>query len=909
MTRMISHLAEMAHRGADKLFFCVQQDARSIEYSFQRAHFAAAALARQLDRRGVKPGSTIACTMYNGAELVLLILAAAYGGFTLALLNPRLSSDERQLRLIELENATGDRGMDVLTDNVVNRLMIDATGFDAAQFAYAADESAASLEFESALEQYAQMREAAFDGAEAGVVMFTSGSSGTPKAAFLPWNCIMASADAANDALAFEGRGVWQMVLPMCHIGGFQIMVRSLLNGSSFIVYERYQPARILNDVLSFQVTHISVVDKILADLLEYDRDKVITQYACILLGGAALNDKTIRKALRAKATVYASYGMTETASLIATAPITRGFAGELHLLPGYQVRIMRPDEEGVGQLHVSGPGVFEGYLNARKASSADGYFVTGDRAKLDARGLLQVYARTEDLIISGGENIYPAEIRDVLVGIPGVKDAYVFGTADETWGYRPVAFVEADYSAKSVQQDHDSLGLSLDETGIRPASCPQEFAHMIHRYLDQRMSNLHHPKHILVVDEFPLTVSGKVDRIALKQRYDKRIDIKSLTIYRVKQPFVHPVKTAKAVVDQRESFFVEVEDWAGRVGIAECVSFTTNWYLPETIEEDFVVVRDRIASVVMGERYLHPSEVSRSLATFPGLAAYPMAKAAVEPAVWDLYGKIAGKPLSKLIGGSDQEKILGGVVVGLGSSEEVRVAVDQAVAAGYTRVKLKVEPTTALECVSAVRQAHPDLTIMLDANQSFDESNLDVLCKLDALNIACIEEPLDPVYVPASGETDLFVRLSKLQESLTMPICLDESVVSAADMERAMAHDNLTCYALKIAKFGGIQPTLDFYQWVREAGKTAWMGGMFDTGVSKRMHAAFATLPGMDLPADVSDYSEYFLHDSAIPALELREGALLLNTSDHPAGLGCVLDKEHLQTILVDEVRIAKEA
>ena len=74
----------------------------------------------------------------------------------------------------------------------------------------------------------------------------------------------------------------------------------------------------------------------------------------------------------------------------------------------------------------------------------------------------------------------------------------------------------------------------------------------------------------------------------------------------------------------------------------------------------------------------------------------------------------------------------------------------------------------------------------------------------------------------------------------------------------RGDGFDNLKCYALKVAKFGGIQPTLDFYKWAREQGKVTWMGGMFDTGVSKRMHAAFATLPGMDLPADVSDFTEY---------------------------------------------------
>ncbi len=902
---MITHFADMAYRKAGQMLFCVQREGRSVTFSYRRARFAAAALARELEKHGYRRGTTIACNLYNGSEVVLLSLAAAYGGFTLALLNPRLSSDEQRLRLVELENATGEAGIDVLERRNIDRLMIDATGCDQMEFA---DLPEAQLPGVAALEAYARECEGAWDANEAGIVMFTSGSSGTPKAAMLPWGSITASAASLNEALMEPGRGVWQCVLPMCHIGGFQIMVRSLLNGSSFVIYENYNPQRILNDALSFNATHISVVDKILADLVERDHDKVLSQYKCILLGGAELNSKTIRGALRAKAKVYSSYGMTETSSAVATALVTRGFDGGLKMLPGYEARVVSPDSDGIGQLHLKGACIFEGYLNARKAQSADGFFVTGDRASIDRNGLLRVYARTEDLIISGGENIYPAEVCDVLLGIPGVKDAYVFGTADEVWGYRPVAFIEADYSAQAIAHDHEELGLTPQETGITAASCPQEFAHMVHGYLDGCMSRLHHPKHILVLPEFPRTVAGKTDRRALKQRYDKRIDIKALTLFRVKQPFIHPIKTSKGTIAERESFFVEVEDWAGRTGIAECVSFSTDWYLPETLSQDYDVVRDRIAPIVLGERYLHPSEVSASLATFPALAAFPMAKAAVEPAIWDLYGKIVGKPLAQLIGGSQQEKVLGGAVVGIGTVEEVLAKVGALVAQGYTRVKMKVQPEGCFEYVSAVRAAYPDLTLMLDANQSFDESNLDVLCKLDTLGLACIEEPYNPAYVPRSGEKNLFVRLSLLQDELKTPVCLDESVVTATDMQQAMEFDNLRCYALKIAKFGGIQPTLDFYEWLRSCGKQAWMGGMFDTGVSKRMHAAFATLPGMTIQPDVSSYSSYFDHDTAIPPLQLSNGELRVNEPSHPAGLGCILDKEYLRSIAIDEVTITTE-
>ena len=232
-------------------------------------------------------------------------------------------------------------------------------------------------------------------------------------------------------------------------------------------------------------------------------------------------------------------------------------------------------------------------------------------------------------------------------------------------------------------------------------------------------MSHLHHPKHILVLEQFPQTSVGKVDRIALKRLYDRRIDIKSVTLYRTRQPYNTPIKTPKREIDTRESFFVELEDWAGRTGIGECVSFTTNWYLPETLGDDYAITKDVISSIVMNERYLHPSEVSRSFATFPALANYPMAKAAVESAVWDLYGKVVGAPLWELIGGVRGKQVRGGTVIGIMSTEDTLAEVDRAVAAGYDRVKIKITPDSCLEKVRAVREKHSDLMIFLDANQS----------------------------------------------------------------------------------------------------------------------------------------------------------------------------------------------
>ena len=147
--------------------------------------------------------------------------------------------------------------------------------------------------------------------------------------------------------------------------------------------------------------THISVVDKMLQDMLNA-RPNALSQYECVLLGGGPLNAKTVARALEAEGRVYASYGMTETSSQVANTLITPQFTGGMRLLPGYSARIVEPDAEGFGRLALRGPGVFGGYANARAAFTVDGFFLTGDTAALHD-GCLYVRERTGDMFISGG--------------------------------------------------------------------------------------------------------------------------------------------------------------------------------------------------------------------------------------------------------------------------------------------------------------------------------------------------------------------------------------------------------------------------------------------------------------------------------------------------------------------------
>ncbi|WP_101720889.1 o-succinylbenzoate synthase [Eggerthella timonensis] len=943
-------------------FTYVDEAGNETAYSYREARMLSAALARLLLERGVRPGDCVAVDLPNCPEYVLLMLAAAYGGFALVTLNNRLTDAEKYSRLLDIERKPDVSLASLRIDETnASRLVDGAQALLAGENALGAQGSArasqrgvrpsfaarvnaasaearttkalgrassgrASLRRRSEMAQqdaaesvihFAEHASHVFDFDARAVVMFTSGTTGRAKAVSLTWGNICFASEASNRALNRQGEGLWQAVLPLYHIGGFQVIVRSVLNCCPFVLYRRFDAARLLSDAAKKGATHVSVVDKMLQDMLVVDKPETLARYSCILLGGGALNPQTLDRACRAGARVYASYGMTETSSQIAHAQVTASFTGGLRLLPGYEAHIVDPGDDGFGRLAVKGPGLFGGYLNARAAYTVDGFFLTGDTAALYG-GKLFVKERTEDMFVSGGENVYPAEIKEKLLRVAGVADAHVFGAPDARWGRRPVAFVERE--KVPAPRPTTSRFNQREQANPRATMTNRQLATTIRASLAPRLSKLYLPKHVCVVDEFPRSGIGKVDRAALEQLYDQRIEVARVTLHRIRLPFKTPFKTAKATLTHRESVIVEVTDHAGRTGLGECVAFPTDWYLPEVLDQDVRVLHDLLAPLVLHEAFLHPREVSAAFASLPEAQAFPLACGALEPALWDLYGKIVGKPLRQLIGGEvgaagagapagapggASTSVPAGAVIGLGSAVETAAAARRCAEAGYKRVKLKVKPGGALACAQAVRAALPDMMITLDANQSFSEREAEELRGLDNLNVAWIEEPLDPRRLPAVGPTDLFSRLSRLQRALRTPICLDESIVRPDDLSRALAHPELRCYALKLGKCGGVQPALDFVRLAQARGIDVWMGGMYDTGVSKRLHAAFETLHAVRAPGDIGDTARYFSCDITDPPHTAERGMVTLNREGHAAGLGCDLNRSALENVLVERIVI----
>ncbi len=1095
-------------------------------YVNAQVRLQAAGLARALQLRGVRRGAFVACDMENCPSLVLLAAAAGYGGFALVLLNRRLTQAEKDERLEDLER-NGYHVAARLDEAAVVGMLHEVS-----------DERTRHV-----LRHHAERFAAQFNLDDRAVVMFTSGTSGRAKAVELTWRNITGAAAASNEHLGSSPTDVWQAVLPLYHIGGFQVMVRSVLAGCAFLLYRRFDVDLLMEDAARYAATHVSVVDKMLQDMLAWadadaadaadlaavgahakharpadggadkagesrradgamaacgsertpavgDGDRasaavhgrhashaqavalharredaerlrrfrtvaesanVLAGYRVVLLGGAAPNPRTLQTAVAAGVRVFASYGMTETSSQIASTLVTKDFSGRLDLLPGYRATVVAPDAEGLGQLAVTGPGVCAGYLNARAAFTGDGFFLTGDRASVRRR-TVQVAERTDDMFVSGGENVYPAEIQRKLLYVPGVTDAYVFGVLDAKWGRRPVAVVErSPRSARQAAQrvllaseerlrnpwgeradgaladasERPSLvagspgtvatrtagasapgggrsaaaavggapsageGAAVDERLIPEASM-QRFAEGVRAAMERSLSKVYRPDEILVLEEFPRTGIGKVDRTALRRAFEERIRVERVEVFRVKQPLVRPVRTAKATLEERESLLVRVTDREGRTGIAEGVAFSTDWYLPETLDEDERVLREELIPRVLSGVYAHPRHVMDALLECPGAAEHPMACGALEPALWDLYGKIVRRPLWQLIGGvpyggrvveADAEDapgadgslepgsvvatpvrevevcdgaptgagarnapgalgtlgadasdaiaggassdasdrtlgstapgaapeslpcatiVPGGAVFGLMPTDELVRAVGKAVSQGFSRVKLKIAPGQDVDPVRAVREAYAGVEIMVDANRSYADAREAerVIDELAPLGVRCVEEPLAPR--DGEGLADLFARLSRLQELVRVPICLDESVTGYDDLRLALSFPKLRWYAVKIAKFGGVAPALSFCEWADRHGVSVWMGGMYDTGVSKRLHAAFETLPCCAVAGDLGDSARYFPQDVARPPFVLRHGHVELNARGHEYGLGCDLDDDVLARITV---------
>lgn len=274
-------------------------------------------------------------------------------------------------------------------------------------------------------------------------IVFTSGSTGTPKAALHTWANHLYSAKGSNANLPLRPGDRWLASLPLYHVGGLAILVRCALAGAAVALPG---PDDALAEALSqTAATHVSCVSTQLRRLLAAHEGPPPALRAA-LLGGGPIPAPLLDRALAAGWPVLTSYGCTEMASQVTTTP--PGAPRESLRTAGTRLPHRRLRIGDDGQIFVAGPPLFRGYVGAdgvEDPRTADGWFPTGDRGRLDAQGRLRVLGRMDRMFVSGGENIQPEEIEAALEQLDGVTRAAVVPVPDDEYGRRPVAFVEPD--------------------------------------------------------------------------------------------------------------------------------------------------------------------------------------------------------------------------------------------------------------------------------------------------------------------------------------------------------------------------------------------------------------------------------------------------------------------------------
>ncbi len=280
---------------------------------------------------------------------------------------------------------------------------------------------------------------------DAALIIHTSGSSGTPKAALLSEKNFIASAQGVNTAVSFTSFDRWLCPLPLWHVGGLGILVRVLQSGGTMLLADSAN----LNELISkYQPTHLSFVDLQLSRILESKQTFTALKATAkaILLGGSAISKKNIQRSIAHDLPIYLSYGLTEMSSTVTMHRVSEsdldhspGSSGKL--LDGRQIRL---SSDGI--IQVNGATRFLGYLKNGELESPfdpDGWFSTGDRGELSIEGELSVQGRADNMFISGGENVQPEQIEAAIVARQEVIECIVVPATDDQYGYSPVAFVK----------------------------------------------------------------------------------------------------------------------------------------------------------------------------------------------------------------------------------------------------------------------------------------------------------------------------------------------------------------------------------------------------------------------------------------------------------------------------------
>lgn len=450
------------------------------KWTFKELYEKARLYAGKLTELGVTEKQVIGINMKNRPEMVFIIHALLLIGAKIVLINIRLTDREKGWQL-------ADANADFLISDSDMPQNIPVLTLDNLQ-------RAQKKPFEEKKN---------FSFSRTATIMYTSGTTGKPKAVMQTIGNHFWSAVGSALNLGLRDHDKWLCFMPLFHISGLSILFRSVIYGMETVLQRGFDPVQANEAIQNQGVTICSVVTNTLKRMLEDlgEEDSYPEHFRCMLLGGGSAPMALLKKLTAKNIPVFQTYGMTETCSQIVTlapedAKRKLGSAGK-PLLP-CDIKIIVDgsiaDYGTPGEIAVKGPNVTPGYLHGRAPEAfKDGWFYTGDIGYMDEEGYLFVVDRRSDLIISGGENIYPAEIESVLSEHPAIKEAGVSGIHDDQWGAVPAAAIVP------------VLGSHLDSREVI-------------QFCESRLAGYKIPKKVVMVNELPRNASNKLMRKELNK-------------------------------------------------------------------------------------------------------------------------------------------------------------------------------------------------------------------------------------------------------------------------------------------------------------------------------------------------------------------------------------------------------
>jgi O-succinylbenzoate synthase len=348
-----------------------------------------------------------------------------------------------------------------------------------------------------------------------------------------------------------------------------------------------------------------------------------------------------------------------------------------------------------------------------------------------------------------------------------------------------------------------------------------------------------------------------------------------------VRLPYRSVFKTSFAAETEKVAMIVTVRS-GGVEGYGEAVMDPLPSYREESIPGALHLMREALIPALLAKGCDDPMTLCDSWAGWRG---NPMAKAALELAVWDCHARQLDVPMRTLLGG-DRTEVPVGASLGMNPVDETVESVRRHVEQGYKRIKLKIEPGWDINMLSAVRADFPDIELTVDANSAYTLDDIDILRQIDEFGLHYIEQPL---------HWDDLTDHAALAPLLRTPLCLDETLTSPARVKAALDLKACSVVNLKVGRVGGLAATKRIHDMCVARSAPMWCGGMLETGIGRAHNIHVATMPGFVYPGDTASASRTYARDITEQDLAATDGIMPVPAG---AGIGVTLDRQFLATV-----------